>query len=109
MKNEENRIMLEAKKKKDYVLMVLRDMREKYRTIIEENSALLKSQQISEADLELDPRITSDLNNQLKSEIDLVHKKMKFKVEKCRLALEKLTNQFIKPMTCVPFAVCKIS
>ncbi|KAK0088856.1 hypothetical protein PV325_010453 [Microctonus aethiopoides] len=108
-KNEENRIMLEAKKKKDYVLMVLRDMREKYRTIIEENSTLLKSQQISEAELELDPRITSDLNNQLKSEIDLVHKKMKFKVEKCRLALEKLTNQFIKPMTCVPFAVCKIS
>ncbi|KAK0161075.1 hypothetical protein PV327_009592 [Microctonus hyperodae] len=108
-KNEENRIMSEAKKKKDYTLMVLRDMREKFRTIVEENNTLLKSQQISEAEFELDPRITSDLNNQLQSEIDLVHKKMKFKVEKCRLALEKLTNQFIKPITCIPFVVCKIS
>lgn len=72
------------------------------------NRDLIQSQQIPHEEFELDPRITEDLNQQLQAEMDLVHRKLAFKVEKSKLRLEKLMNHFIKPITCLPFEVCKI-
>lgn len=72
------------------------------------NRGLLKSQQIPQENFEIDPRITEDLNNQLQSELNFVHKKMSFKLEKSKLRLKKLMDHFVDPITCLPFCVHKI-
>lgn len=106
---EKERVMSAAERRKDDTLRLLRGLSEEYRRIMEENRKLLKSQQIPVEEFELDQRITEDFNSQLKAEMDLVYEKLAFKLEKSRLTLKKLTDHFIKPLTCLPFAVYKIS
>lgn len=72
------------------------------------NRSLLESQQIPHENFELDPRITADLNKELEMKMDLVHRKKAFQAEKSALALKKLMDHFIEPITCIPFAVCRI-
>ncbi|XP_015588735.2 uncharacterized protein LOC107264707 [Cephus cinctus] len=108
VKAEYNRIMTVAKHKKDRTLDVLRELAEEFGRIMESNRYLVKSQQIPQEEFELDPRITEDLNEQLKAEMNLVHKKLAFKVEKSKLGLKKLMDHFIEPITCLPFAVRRI-
>jgi len=59
--------------------------------------------------LELDPKITIDLNKKLDMEMAAVREKLIFKVEKSKLGLQKLLEYFVQPVTCLPFVVCKIS
>ncbi|KAF7998128.1 hypothetical protein HCN44_009526 [Aphidius gifuensis] len=90
-KAEHDRLLDLANKKKNITLEILKTLSEEFH------------------DFNLDPRITEDLDKQLKAEIDLVHEKMSFTVEKSRLGLKKLMDHFINPITCFPFAVCRIS
>ncbi|XP_033224478.1 cilia- and flagella-associated protein 44 isoform X2 [Belonocnema kinseyi] len=96
---------LKAQENKRNTLYLLQVCTQDFSKIIEENSSLLKSQQISKVDLELDPRIKDDLNNQLKAELDFVHRQIVFKVEKSKLRLKKLNNHLIEPITFLPFRV----
>jgi len=59
--------------------------------------------------LEIDPRITIDLNKKLDMEMAAVREKLIFKVERSKLGLQKLLKYFVQPVTCLPFVVCKIS
>jgi len=59
--------------------------------------------------LEIDPRITIELNKKLDLEMIAVREKLIFKVEKSKLGLQKLLEYFVQPVTCLPFGVCKIS
>jgi len=73
------------------------------------NNALPKFHQITHDELELDLRITVDLNKELEMEMIAVRGRLAFKVEKSELELQKLLEHFIHPITCLPFTVCKIS
>ncbi|XP_048505660.1 cilia- and flagella-associated protein 44 isoform X2 [Athalia rosae] len=108
VKAEQNRIMAVAKRKKSEVLNMLSSLGETYARILDRNHNLIKSQQIPHEDFELDPRITTDLNQHLEAEMNLVYRKLAFKVEKSKLRLQKLMTHFIQPITCLPFEVCKI-
>ncbi|KAI4496377.1 hypothetical protein M0804_000187 [Polistes exclamans] len=108
VKTEHDRVSALAREKKEQTLQILHELTEEYSKIMDRNRSLLKSQQIPREDLELDPRITTDLNEQLELEMDLVHRKEAFQIEKSKLALKKLMDHFIEPITCVPFAVSKI-
>lgn len=108
-KAEHDRLLDLANKKKNKTLEILKTLSEEFRDIFTRNENLIKSQQLTPDDFDLDPRITEDLDKQLKAEIDLVHEKMSFTVEKSRLGLKKLMDHFINPITCFPFAVCRIS
>ena len=72
------------------------------------NESLPVSQRLTEADLELDPRITADLNEHLKAQLDLVSRKLEYRQEKAKLRLKKLMDHFVEPITCLPFGVIKI-
>lgn len=125
--------MANAKNEKDKTLASLRELTEEYNFILKRcelvlylklnksyfiftdnciaffrNNSLPISQRLSDSELELDPRITADLNEQLQAEMDLVHKKLAYNAEKCKLRLKKLMDHFIEPITCLPFAVKKI-
>ncbi|KAL2740588.1 cilia- and flagella-associated protein 44 isoform X4 [Vespula squamosa] len=108
VKTEHDRIIALAKEKKEKTLQILYELTAKYSKIVDRNRNLLKSQQIPHENFELDPRITADFNNQLEMKMDLVHRKKAFQAEKSTLALKKLMDHFIEPITCIPFAVCRI-
>ncbi|KAL2733263.1 cilia- and flagella-associated protein 44 isoform X1 [Vespula maculifrons] len=108
VKTEHDKVVALAKEKKEKTLEILHELTAKYTKIVDRNRNLLKSQQIPHKNFELDPRITADLNNQLKMQMDLIHRKEAFQIEKSTLALKKLMDHFIEPITCIPFAVCRI-
>lgn len=72
------------------------------------NNALPKLHRITQEELELDPRITADLNQELEREMAVVREKFAFKVEKSEIGLQKLSEHFIHPITGLPFVVCKV-
>ncbi|CAB0030340.1 unnamed protein product [Trichogramma brassicae] len=72
------------------------------------NDKLPASQRLTEQELQLDPRISADLDEQLKEQMDIVYRKSEYKQEKCRLRLKKLMEHFIEPITCIPFAWKKL-
>ncbi|RLU19459.1 hypothetical protein DMN91_008016 [Ooceraea biroi] len=51
----------------------------------------------------------TDLNKELEMEMTAVREKLAFKMERSELALQKLLEHFIHPITCLPFTICKIS
>ncbi|KAF7417837.1 hypothetical protein HZH68_000490 [Vespula germanica] len=108
VKTEHDKVVALAKEKKEKTLKILHELTAKYTKIVDRNRNLLKSQQIKHENFELDPRITADLNNQLEMQMDLIHRKEAFQMEKSTLALKKLMDHFIEPITCIPFAVCRI-
>ncbi|XP_046813292.1 cilia- and flagella-associated protein 44 isoform X1 [Vespa crabro] len=108
VKTEHDKVLALAKEKKEKTLQILHELTAKYSKIVDRNRSLLKSQQIPHENFELDPRITADLNKQLEMKMDLVHRKKAFQAEKSTLALKKLMDHFIEPITCIPFAVSRI-
>lgn len=56
----------------------------------------------------VDQRITDDLTNMLKDQMDLVYKQLAFDEEKSKVRLKKLMDHFIEPITCMPFAVKRL-
>ncbi|KAH0534340.1 hypothetical protein KQX54_003166 [Cotesia glomerata] len=107
-KKEADRLLEEARKRKEEILATLEALRIEYNRIIERNNELPESQQLDPEELELDPRITEDLDRELKEKLEDVYRKSEFDLEKSRLSLEKLLDFYIRPLTCVPFAVSRI-
>ncbi|XP_066592907.1 cilia- and flagella-associated protein 44 [Prorops nasuta] len=108
VKMENERILRLANEKKDNTLKTLEILTARYKEIVAKNNSLIPSQRIPEEELELDPRITNELSDRTRTEIDLVRQKMAFQVEKSKLGLQKLLDHFIEPITCLPFAVRRI-
>ncbi|CAL7949001.1 unnamed protein product [Xylocopa violacea] len=100
---EQNRIILVAETKRKQILEIIRDLTEEYVKITTRNKCLVRSQQISQ--FELDSRIVEDLEQQLKTHTTLTQQKLEFQVEMGKLELKKLMDHFITSITCLPFAV----
>ena len=57
-----------------------------------------ESQRLTAEDLELDDRITDDLQERLDRQMDVVRRKKEFDFEKVKLAGRKLKEHFIDPI-----------
>lgn len=57
-----------------------------------------KSQKLTVEDLELDERISKDLQQKLDFQMDVVRRKKEFDYEKAKLAGKKLMQHFIDPI-----------
>lgn len=62
------------------------------------NARMPESQKLTEADLELDPRISEDLQQKLDLQMDVVRRKKEFDYERVKLAGRKLMEHFIDPV-----------
>jgi hypothetical protein len=62
------------------------------------NSLLPESQKLTFEDLELDDRITNDLQDKLDRQMDVVRRIKEFDYEKVKLAGRKLKEHFIDPI-----------
>ncbi|XP_014472910.1 PREDICTED: cilia- and flagella-associated protein 44 [Dinoponera quadriceps] len=107
-KAEQVRVTNEAERCKRQIQEILFKLSEEYSKIVERNNALPKLHQITRDELELDPRITANLNQELEAEMNAVREKFAFKVEKSEIGLRKLMEHFIHPITGLPFVVCKV-
>ncbi|XP_032671308.1 cilia- and flagella-associated protein 44 isoform X3 [Odontomachus brunneus] len=107
-KAEQDRIAREANQCKRQIYEILFKLSEEYSKIVERNNALPKPHRITREEMELDPRITADLNEELEAQMATVREKFAFKVEKSEIGLQKLLEHFIHPITDLPFVVCKV-
>lgn len=62
------------------------------------NALLPQSQKLTTKDLELDERISDDLQQELDIQMDIVRRKKAFDYEKVKLAGKKLKEYFIDPV-----------
>ncbi|XP_014209825.1 uveal autoantigen with coiled-coil domains and ankyrin repeats [Copidosoma floridanum] len=106
---ERDRVMRNAKEDKEHTLAVLRELTEEFNSILKRNGSLPQSQRLTDDELELDQRITVDLDRELEAQMELVHDKLAHDLEKSKLRLKKLMDHFVEPITCLSFVVKKIS
>lgn len=73
------------------------------------NAKLPDSQKLTPLDLELDSRLTDNLQNKLDRQMDVVRRKKEFDFEKVKLAGRKLMEYFIEPLQDFPIQVIGIN
>lgn len=69
------------------------------------NKKLSDSQQITNDDLEVNPRITDDLMKSIDEKLSLLQRKFAFDIEKSRLLGNKVKEYFLKPLENYPIKV----
>lgn len=105
--DHDRRMEIALNRRKD-VLKIIANCKEEFENLIKRNKALPVSQQIPYDQLEMDPRITANLQKRFDEEMDLVKRKKEFDVEKARLGGEKLVQYFLEPLDSFPIKVLGI-
>lgn len=117
-----NFLSLEQKKQKDYkdertrfvdekksqMLEVLAILKLDFAAIKTRNEALPPTQQLSNEELELDERITHDLQKDFERQMNSVRGRMAFDVEKSKLLKNKVENFLTNNLECWPIEVIGI-
>lgn len=109
IKIENDRVLKLANEHKAQVREMLKLLRERYARMLLRNSKLLPSQVIPKEELELDRRVTQEVDNKLQSKLNLVKRKLSHDVEKSEVQMKKLLDYFIEPMDRVPNTVKAIN
>lgn len=107
-KADHDRRMEIALNRRKEVLKVIASCKDQFEMLIKRNKALPASQMIPYEELELDDRITGNLQNRFDEEMDVVKRKKAFDVEKARVGGEKLEDYFLKPLDSFPIKVLGI-
>lgn len=107
-KADHDRRMEIALNRRKEVLKVIANCKDQFESIIKRNKALPPSQTISYDQLELDPRITANLQKRFGEEMDLIKRKKEFDVERAQLGGQKLFEYFLKPLDSFPVKVLGI-
>lgn len=92
-------------KKKSQMLEVLAMLKDDFASIKSRNDALPESQRLCAENLELDRRITEDMEKDFARAMDLMRSKMAFDVEKSRLLMDKVETCMTSNLECWPVAV----
>ena len=93
---------------KNEVLQIVAQYKAEFNDILAANATLPESQQLSQNDLELDRRITNDLQEGLNNELAGIKEQQAFVFEKAKLAGKKLLDYFIEPLQEFPIEVLGI-
>lgn len=107
-KADHDRRMESALNRRKEVLKIIANCKDEFEAMIKRNKALPSSQTIPYDQLELDARITANLQKRFDEEMDLVKRKKEFDVEKARLGGQKLLEYFLKPLDSFPIKVLGI-
>lgn len=94
--------------KKSQMLEVLRMLKDDFATVRAQNDLLPDSQRLSAHELELDDRITNDMDKSFSRQMDLVRRKMAFEVEKTKLLKDKVETFLTSNLECWPIEVIGI-
>lgn len=105
VKAEDDRLEAVANKQKNEVLRRLKELKLKYDELRKRNSKLLLTQIIPREELEIDPRITKDLEDKLEADLNLVKRKLAFNVQKSALAMHKMLSHYVDELDTFPICV----
>lgn len=105
VKKEEDRKTNLANYNKKQYLDKLFALRKEFHQLLKRNKKLPPTQIIPRTILELDPRISKDLQDKLDAELGLVKRKLAFDVEKSEIKMKKLMQHFIDPLDLFPITV----
>lgn len=97
-----------ANNHKEQVLKIFSEYTNVFRDIIKRNKLIPDDQRLTHDQLELDKRITNDIELNIKHQFDLLQRQFAFGVEKIKLGVEKLETFFlshIKDWTITVFGI----
>lgn len=104
--DDERHTICDAEKEK--VLAVLDELRERFKSVWDQNQSLPESQRLGEGAFELDRRITEDVRATLEGKMKMAQREMEYDVERTQLAVKKLKSYFIDPLDSFPIQVMGI-
>lgn len=108
VKKELDRQERVANANKNAVLNQLAELKESFERLLVRNSKMLPTQIIPREDLEIDSRITEDLQKMIDAEMELEKRKLAYQVEKSEIAMKKLMRYFTDPLDVFPLAITGI-
>lgn len=81
---------------------VIAEYKNEFQEIVRRNSQLIKSMQVDVKTINLDDRITADIQKNLNEEMELVERKMAYEVEKSKILTKKVKDFYISPLEELP-------
>lgn len=87
---------------KEKMKNVISDYKAEFLNIVGRNSSLIKSMQLDLKTINLDDRITADIQKKLDKEMELVERRKAYEVEKCKILTKKVNDFYISPLEELP-------
>ncbi|KAJ8952048.1 hypothetical protein NQ318_010958 [Aromia moschata] len=103
IKAENDRVLKLANQRKAKVREILKNLKQRYARVLTRNAKLLPSQVIPREKLELDPRISEEVDKSFEDKLNLVKRKLAYDVEKSEVRMKKLLSHFTDPVDIHPF------
>lgn len=89
-------------------LQKIEDLRKEFEVLLDRNKQLLPTQIIPREMLEIDPRITEDLQRIIDDEMALEKRKLAYQVEKSEVAMNKIKQYCTDPLDVFPLKITRI-
>lgn len=87
---------------KEKMKKVISDYKIEYLDIVRRNNLLKTSMQLDLKTINLDDRITADIQKRLDQEMELVERRKAYEVEKCKILTKKIKDFYISPLEELP-------
>lgn len=97
-KDNQDRRNAVANMRKDKVRQTIAKHREDFLAIMDRNNQIIDSQRVQQSEIQLDDRITEQLQENFQQQYDLMKRKLAYDLEKNRLLAKKVKEYFIEPL-----------
>lgn len=87
---------------KEKMKKIIADYKIEYLDIVRRNKLLKPSMQLDLKTINLDDRITADIQKRLDREMELVERRKAYEVEKCKILTKKIKDFYISPLAELP-------
>lgn len=91
-----------ADSNKEKMKKIVSDYKTEFLDIVRRNNLLKTSMQLDLRTVNLDDRITADIQKRLDQEMELVERRKAYEVEKCKILTKKIKDFYISPLEGLP-------
>lgn len=91
-----------ADSNKEKMKKIVADYKAEFLDIVRRNNLLKTSMQLDLRTVNLDDRITADIQKRLDREMELVERRKAYEVEKCKILTKKIKDFYISPLDGLP-------
>lgn len=102
IKNNLDKINQIADSNKEKMKKIISDYKIEFLDIVRRNNLLKPSMQLDMKTINLDDRITADIQKRLDQEMELVERRKAYEVEKCKILTKKIKDFYISPLEELP-------
>lgn len=102
IKHNSDKINQVADLNKEKMKKIIAEYKEEFLDIVRRNNLLRTSMQLDLRTVNLDDRITADIQRRLDRELEMVEKRKAYEVEKCKILTKKVKDFYISPLEELP-------